>query len=228
MPAFTLLPNGQGSFNAGYNVFGGALAKWQALSDGSDGTYIYLNPGGVGTFESETMQDLPSGAGSVVGSVTYNARASQDPGGSGSGTCLFILGASQSAQMGVDGFTTITGFSQAFADAPGAAAGSGWQVSQLNATELGCFNSKTVTMYFVDFWATGTYNPAPGGGAFLCSVVWPLLGACLGMQHMRGIARETARLSRGSCILRPHEYAEYLQALRDRRWPVQFDLGRVR
>jgi hypothetical protein len=102
------------------------------------------------------------------------------------------------------------------ATAPG---GAGWTVPLVNSLEAGVQGVSTGGSYYcTKLFATGMYNTAGGGFAFLIvSLIGAMLGANLLLADMPAIAREVAcarRPGTGISIIQPHEYAAALAELR--------------
>lgn len=174
MPAFTLRPNGQGTFSDW--TLGAGASKPAAASDQNDGTFVF-DPATAGS-ESYTLDNLPATAGAISGALTWHLRGNKALGGVDAGTHAFLR---------LDGFHVTSGFSPGlpvgsieeqtatFATPPG---GGVWTPAKVNALEIGVYNGLSVTFNFHELWLTGTYTATTGGlGLILTMSLAPILAS---------------------------------------------------
>lgn len=227
MPAYTLEATAEGA-NTGWTLAAGA-SKTVAVSDTSDATYLTQSPTGVPSRQSFTMQDLPSDAEAVTAPVTCNCRGKDVTGTVD--RCYShwrYSGANYEDATGWNFSTTIADYTRDWSTGPGGAA---WTPAMLNACEMGFARlaGTNFTMAVYKYNVTGNYEQPGATFISIWQVVLPLLGAGLGLVHMRGIAREMARRHQpdgGARVwFRPDEYAEALRVYREWRRPAFAFLG---
>lgn len=220
MPSFTLNATADGT-NGGW-ALGAGPTKWQAVSDASDATYISQNP--AVSRQSFVTENLPADAESVASPVVVNVRG--DDVTATVDLCYSHFrysGANYEDATGWNFSTTTADYTRNWANAPGGAA---WTPTNLNACEMGVARlvATNYTMIVYREYLTGTYYQQGATFISIWSVVLPLLGAGIGLSHMRGIARAMRRLRQPDGGARvaflPEEYPEALRALRAWRRPA--------
>ncbi len=215
MAAFTIRPTSQGNYNAW--ILGAGASKPVAESDASDATHI--NTDGTTMTDSYVLDDLPSDAGYIDGSVVWNARINKAAGGSAVSGAQALLRYSGTDSLGVaesiDG--TITTFTETYATAPG---GGAWDVATVNATEGGIKSDWTVIVNCYDIWLTGTYEVSAGGLVFLLSLLGGAVGSGLSLQDVPGLAAMLGR--RTGLVLTLDECAKAVRAWCEHRHPRRF------
>lgn len=214
MPAFSLTPDGNG-YLVEWTVGGGSRPT--LYSDGSDATYV--NTGGVTVTDAQTLSDLPSGAGRIVGDVSATWRLSKAAGGAGTITGFLRYSATNSntSALTAGAFPTFTDNPVAFALDP---TGAAWSVPAVNGLEIGCTSSYNVDILLSQMSpVTGNYELADGGFVFLLSPILGAIGGGLMLSEMPKLAAYFRRLSSGKWLITPDEYRKAWAELRAYRHP---------
>jgi len=174
VPAFTLRPNGQGTFSDW--TLGAGASKPSAASDQNDGTFVF-DPATGGT-ESYTLDNLPATAGAISGALTYHIRGNKALGGVDNGTHGFLrLSGAHVTSAFATSFPvgSIDEQTIVFTLPPG---GGPWTPAKVNALEIGIYNGLSVTLNFHEMWLTGTYTATTGGlGLILTMSLAPILAS---------------------------------------------------